>query len=265
MLVDCGSQGYAECSSLRSSMVKARTYRPVGLDNLAISRPSCLRVSWQLGSDRVLQLSSYHLCIRKILVQATTVPCLCLFDQPARIRQMSMKQYIVDTRPPSTTEVRIEISFTQRDKAVGLDALHPTLFIVDETLVTSLTTLLRTIWYEDRTRVEWSPPTVIQVFGKRGARMSCENRHGVSRVAAISKVLSGILPRFFYRHTREGQASKCSQLFFHSTIFQSAHCMVRPPPPMVPYTLDFLLYSHRSFPGCLVRVVVAGLHKPFNC
>ncbi|GAA53426.1 hypothetical protein CLF_110192, partial [Clonorchis sinensis] len=42
----------------------------VGLDNLAVSQPSCnLRVAWQLGTERVLQLNAQHL--RPVLFSCT--------------------------------------------------------------------------------------------------------------------------------------------------------------------------------------------------
>ncbi|KAG5454193.1 hypothetical protein CSKR_111152 [Clonorchis sinensis] len=36
----------------------------LGLGNLAVSKPSCFRrVAWQLGTERVLQLNSFRLCV----------------------------------------------------------------------------------------------------------------------------------------------------------------------------------------------------------
>ncbi|KAG5449112.1 hypothetical protein CSKR_100233 [Clonorchis sinensis] len=54
-----GRDGPSEREGETVQVVRARIYWPEGLGNLAVSQPSCfLRMAWQLGTERVLQLNN---------------------------------------------------------------------------------------------------------------------------------------------------------------------------------------------------------------
>ena len=96
----------------------------------------------------------------------------------------------VDIEEPTLEEAQREVSLFKRDKAPGPDGFHPTLFKEGgQSLMTSLTSILRTAWTREQIPREWNHSTVTPVY-KKGARNLCENHRGISLVTVASKVLS---------------------------------------------------------------------------
>jgi len=135
------------------------------------------------------------------------------FNQPAAnapILGIPEAEWSVNTQEPTYEEIQREVNLLKRDKAPGLDGLHPSLFKEGgRSLIISLTNILQTVWNEERLPKEWTTSTVIPVF-KKGARSLCENHRGISLVNVASKVLSGLILHRLTDHRekqiRENQA-----------------------------------------------------------
>ena len=97
------------------------------------------------------------------------------------------------------------MNLLKRDKAPGPDGLHSSLFKEGgQSVIISLTEILRTTSNEEQLPEEWNISTVIPI-SKKGARSLCENHRGISLVNVASKMLSGLILRRLTDH-RENQA-----------------------------------------------------------
>ncbi|GAA30063.2 voltage-dependent calcium channel alpha 1 invertebrate, partial [Clonorchis sinensis] len=128
-----------------------------------------------------------------------------LLDQLKRIRSETVMTYSLRLRTMPALYSQHEISILKRDKAPGLDGLHPVLVKeADEVPVNSLTTILQKIWKENRILAERSSPTIIPVF-KNGARTSCGNNRGIRLLSVASKASDCLCDRpedgYHIRHT----------------------------------------------------------------
>ena len=88
----------------------------------------------------------------------------------------------VNTEEPTLEEVQREVSLLKHDEAPSHDGLHPTLFKEGgQSLITSLTKILRTVWTREQIPREWNHSTVIPVY-KKGAKTCAKTTKASARL-----------------------------------------------------------------------------------
>ena len=103
------------------------------------------------------------------------------------------EEWLVNTNPPSESEVRNCIKALKRDKAAGPDDLSPVLFKDGgNSLVVAITHLIGNIWSKERLPTSWNESTIVPIF-KKDPRDSCGNHRGVSLISVASKLLASII------------------------------------------------------------------------
>lgn len=99
----------------------------------------------------------------------------------------------IDEGPILSGEVAKAISKLKNNKAPGSDGIHPEMLKhASSEMMTTLTTLLNTIWKQEKIPEEWKTGTIIPL-PKKGDLSNCSNWRGITLLSLPSKVLTIVI------------------------------------------------------------------------